>query len=396
MSNRTAPTGPLAADPAALKQALVAFARDLGLDLVGVASAAPFAAEEAVLRRREAEGRGPSAFEFADIAPRVQPKLLLPGAQAIVVAGMSYLVPDEPAEAVSVDPAGWVSRYCRGLDYHDVLGGRLRRLADWLEEQAPGARSYVHVDTEAPLDRAAAERAGLGRLGKSTNLIAPPFGTWVFLGEVYTTVALPPDEPATRQVCGSCTACIDACPTGCITPWSIDADRCLGYVTQMDGPIPAEFRPLLGNRLFGCDDCQDVCPYNARPLGGLHPEFAPRPGLGAHPDLLDVVRMDEAAFERLVGPTAAAWRGSQPWKRNALVALGNSGSPAALEPLRDALGHADPLLRGHAAWGLARLAGLRAELAQPVVAALRQRLATEDDLGVLAEVRQALMGLGRP
>jgi epoxyqueuosine reductase len=192
-----------------LTRALKAYARGLGLDLVGVASAEPFDAERALLEERQASGLGPNPFEVADIQPRVEPERLLPGTRAIVAAGLSYLMPDEPAPE-SGSPRGWLSRYCRGLDYHEVLGERLEQVAAWLEAAVPGSRTFVHVDTAAPLDRAVAERAGLGRLGKSTNLIAPPFGTWVFLGEVYTTIPLVPDEPATRQVCGSCTRCLDA------------------------------------------------------------------------------------------------------------------------------------------------------------------------------------------
>lgn len=384
----------VASELAALKAALKAYAREVGLDLVGVASAGPFLAERQVLERRRAEGRGPNPFEYADVGPRVEPERLLPGARAIVAAGISYLMPDEP---VPEAPAlrGWLSRYCRGLDYHTVLEERLQQVAAWLEEHLPGTRTLVHVDVGAPLDRAIAERAGLGRLGKSTNLIAPPFGTWVFLGEILTDAPLPPDAPSTRQVCGSCTRCLDACPTGCLHDWQIDADRCLGYVTQMDGPIPLEYRATLGNRLFGCDDCQDVCPYNARPLGGLHPEFAPLAGIGAEPDLLGLLALDEAAFEHLYGPTAAAWRGLEPLQRNALVALGNSGQPAAFQPLEQTLAHPNPLLRAHAAWGLGRLASLCPALAADAERALRHRLAVEEDAEVQGEIRQALALLPR-
>lgn len=380
-----APTGQ---DPAALKTALKAYGRTVGLDVVGVASAAPFQAEKEHLEWRQAAGLGPSPFEYPEISPRVSPDLLLPGARSIIAAGISYLMPEAPSADGPL--RGWLSRYCRGLDYHAVLEDRLKEVACWLEQRVPGVRTLVHVDTGAPLDRAIAERAGLGKLGKSTNLIAPRLGTWVFLGEILTDAALPPDEPLAIRVCGTCTRCIDACPTRCISEWQVDASRCIGYVTQMDGAVPREFREVMGNRLFGCDDCQDVCPYNARPLSGLHPEFAPRPEIGAEPELLGLLAMDEAEFERVYGPTAAAWRGLEPLQRNAVVALGNSGAPAAFGPLAETLGRSSPLLRAHAAWGLGRLAALRPALTPVAVVALGECLATEDDAEVRLEIEQAL------
>jgi epoxyqueuosine reductase len=375
----------------ALKLALKAYGREVGLDVLGVASAAPFLAEKVHLERRQAAGLGPNPFEYPEIAPRVYPDLLLPGVRSIIAAGMSYLMPESSSTG---DPLrGWLSRYCRGLDYHTVLECRLKHLACWLEGQVPGVRALVHVDTGAPLDRAIAERAGVGKLGKSTNLIAPRLGTWVFLGEILTDVSLPPDEPSTMRVCGNCTRCIDACPTGCISEWQVDANRCIGYVTQMDGPVPREYREAMGNRLFGCDDCQDVCPYNARPLSGLHPEFAPLPEIGAEPDLLGLLAMSEAEFGRVYGPTAAAWRGLEPLQRNAVLALGNSGAPVAFGPLAETLGHPGPLLRAHAAWGLGRLATLRPALNAAANRALSERLAIEEDPEVRLEIELALVRL---
>ncbi len=377
--------------PEVLKAALKAYGREVGLDAIGVASAAPFLAEKEHLERRQAMGLGPSPFEHPQISPRVYPDLLLPGVRSIIAAGVSYLTPESPSAG---DPLrGWLSRYCRGLDYHTVLEDRLKEVACWLEERVPGVRTLVHVDTGAPLDRSIAERAGLGKFGKSTNLIVPRLGTWVFLGEILTDLPLPPDEPSTMRVCGSCTRCIDACPTGCISGWQIDANRCIGYVTQMDGLIPREYREIIGSRLFGCDDCQDVCPYNARPLSGLHPEFAPLPEIGTEPDLLKLVTMSEPEFEHVYGRTAAAWRGLEPLQRNAVVALGNSGAPAAFGPLAETLGHPNPLLRIHAAWGLGRLATLRSRLTVVAAEALRERLAVEDISEVRLEIEHALAAL---
>lgn len=378
-----------------VKAELKAHARQVGLDLVGVAPADPFNTERERLLARSEKGWGPNPFEFQEIETRVKPDLILPGCQSIIAGGISYLMED----ADEPDPGerrlkGWLSRYCRGLDYHQILKERLQKVADWLQERVPGARCLVHVDTGPPLDRAVAERAGIGKFGKHTNLISPTYGTWTFLGEILTDVALPPDEPV-EAACGSCTLCIDACPTQCLTEWNLDANRCLSYVTQMKGIIPAEYRAVMGNRLFGCDDCQDVCPFNKRAKRGMHAEFAPVPELGAEPNLLKLMAMTKSDFRRWFEPTAAGWRGKTTIQRNALVALGNSGDPAALEPLQQALGSESAVIRAHAAWGLGRLARSAPETAQAAAEALQRQQAREKDPSVLPEIANALEVLAR-
>lgn len=368
-----------------LSAELKAYARSIGLDLVGITTAQPFEPEREALVAREA-GPGLNPFEHPVVADRVEPERLLPGAQAIVAVGMSYAMPDPPAEDAP-ELSGWLSVYCRGLDYHQLLEDRMGRVAAWLEARVPGSASYVHVDIGPPMDRAVAARAGLGKFGKSTLLIAPGFGTWTFLGEVYTTVALEPDAPLAFNPCGSCTRCLDACPTDALTPWQLDWRKCLGYLNQMDGAIPREYREVMGDRLFGCDDCQTVCPYNRTAATGLHPEFAPRDGIGARPDLAGLLAMDEPEFERLYGPTAAAWRGLEAVQRNALVALGNSGQSASIAPALEALESPSALLRRHAAWALGQLMEWSpAEVGE----ALSRRLAVETDEAVIEELTQAL------
>ncbi|HWI61410.1 MAG TPA: tRNA epoxyqueuosine(34) reductase QueG [Symbiobacteriaceae bacterium] len=369
-----------------LKEALKAYAREAGLDLIGVAPAAPFTRDEERLRRRQEAGLGPNPYEYQEIEPRVYPDKLLPGVRSIIAGGISYLMEDEPPRE---GLTGWLSRYCRGLDYHQILKERLQRVAAWLEGQVPGARTLVYVDTGPPLDRVIAERAGIGKWGKHTNLITPEYGTWVFLGEILTDVELPPDKPV-EAACGSCTLCIDACPTQCITEWNVDANRCLSYVTQMKGIIPTEYREVLGNRLFGCDDCQDVCPYNKKARRGLHAEFAPHPDVGGTPDLLQLMTMTKSDFKRWFEPTAAGWRGKTTIQRNAVIALGNSGDPAALEPLRQALDSESQPVRAHAAWGLGRLARLAPGVGDAARAALEERRRRETDPAVLLEIENAL------
>ncbi|MFZ5827001.1 MAG: tRNA epoxyqueuosine(34) reductase QueG [Bacillota bacterium] len=366
------------------------YAHEIGLDLVGVAPADPFLQEKVRLEEREARGHGPNPYEHQVIAERVYPEQWLPGVQAIIAAGVNYYIPDAPPPPEGGPQLkGWLSRYCRGLDYHQILRERLLKLAAWLEERAPGHRHLAYVDTGPPLDRAVAERAGIGKFGKHTNLITHPFGTWVFLGEVLTTLPLEPDQPV-EAACGSCTLCIDACPTACITEWNLDANRCLSYVTQMKGIIPAEFREVLGNRLFGCDDCQDVCPYNKKARPSRHAEFSPVAGLGGEPDLLQLMAMTKGDFRRWFEPTAAGWRGKTTIQRNAVIALGNSGDPAALEPLVKALDGESDVIRAHAAWALGRLARLAPATAGAAREALVRRQTAERDAAVRLEIETAL------
>ncbi len=376
-----------------LEAELKAYGRSVGLDLIGVAPADPFGTERERLQARAEKGWGPNPYEFQEIEPRVTPELLLPGARSIIAAGISYLMEDEPLQDEQA-LRGWLSRYCRGLDYHQVLKAKLQQVAAWLEERVPGARTLVHVDTGPPLERAVAERAGIGKFGKHTNLITPEYGTWVFLGNIITDVALEPDTPV-EAACGSCTLCIDACPTQCLTEWNLDANRCLSYVTQMKGIIPEEYREVMGNRLFGCDDCQDVCPYNKKARRGLHPEFGAVPEVGGAPNLLQMMAMTKSDFRRWFEPTAAGWRGKTTIQRNALVALGNSGDPAALDPLRDALTSESPVLRAHAAWGLGRLARTVPATAAAATEALQQQQASEKDPSVQLELNNALEVLTR-
>jgi epoxyqueuosine reductase len=367
-----------------LEAALKARAKQCGFDSVGIADARPFVREQAYLESRPARGIESNPFEWPDLQARINPVDVLPGAESIVAVAMSYLMPDDDQARAPL--SGWFSRYCRGLDYHSVLDERMTELASWLEQQVPGARCVVHTDTGAPLDRAIAQRAGLGRFGKSTLLITPGLGTWTFLGEIFTTVVLTPDAQADWNVCGSCTRCLDACPTGCLTPWQIDSTRCLGFLNQSSGDIPREFRTVVGDRLFGCDDCQDVCPYNRVAARGLHQEFAPRAELNPGPDLIRLLEMDQTEFERVIGPTAAAWRGHRTLQRNALVALGNSGDADALAPLISKLDHVSPKLRVHAAWGLGRLATLVPSLVSIAVETLSARLEEEPDEHVRDEI----------
>lgn len=295
--------------------------------------------------------RGPKPFEPTDLPPRTDPRLLLGTARSVVVVGLSYYHQDPERP---VGPTGRLSKYCRGLDYHDLMLGRLEGLATrWQSEY--GTRSLCYVDTGPPLERAFAEKAGLGRAGKNTNLIAPKLGSWIFLGMMVTELAIPPDEPASYSICGSCRLCLDACPTGCLTEWELDSENCLGYLNQKFDEVPVEHREAMEDWLFGCDICQDVCPHNVKAKDGLVAEFAPLAMPGAFPDLAQMVRMTEAEFRDWFLPTAADWRGPETIKRNAWVAVGNCHDEQAVDVLIETSA-TNPLLKEHRDWAAQQLA----------------------------------------
>lgn len=335
-----------------LKEALRAEALRLGFDAARVTHAAPFKAEAAQLAARNALV-GENPFEVGDIAARTEPERFLAGARSILAVAWRYPALAERAGAEA--PTGYLSAYCVGADYHDVMLERLEALGAWLAARVPGARSRAQCDLEAPMDRAIAVRAGLGAVGKSTIVLSPELGTQTFLGALFTTVALEPDPPASFSPCGSCTRCLDACPTGALSPYRLDWSICLGYKNQADGLVGPLAAEAMGDRLFGCDDCQTVCPYEraARRRDGRVPERAPHAAPDGGVDLRWLLGLDDAGFEAAFGPTAAAWRGREAMQRNALVALAASPAPEARAMLEDAASRPEPLLREQAALLLA-------------------------------------------
>jgi len=330
-------------------------ALSLGFDAIGFTT--PNASGQAAERLREflALGRHGDMGWLAEKADRrVAPAALWPEARGVIMLAMSYAPPDDPLAVLQRPDRGAISVYARGRDYHEVVKGRLKQLGQWLAHAA-GAEIKVFVDTAPVLEKPLAQAAGLGWQGKHTNLVSRQLGSWTFLGAVFTTLALEPDA-ADGDHCGSCQACLDICPTEAFpAPYQLDARRCLSYLTiEHAGPIPREFRVAMGNRIYGCDDCLAVCPWNKWAQPTPHAALQPRAALDA-PRLVDLARLDDAAFRALFSTTAVKRIGRDRFVRNVLIALGNSGAAAAVPVLRERLTDAAPLVRGAAVWALSRL-----------------------------------------
>jgi len=330
-------------------------AREAGFDAVGIAAAVSVAAEEDGRRFQEwlARGRqGSMAYMTRNPERRADPREVLPGARSLLCVAMNYgSGQPHPARPGS----GRVARYARGRDYHKVFSRRLASLEDALRTRFPGTTTRRYVDTGPVLEKLWAERAGLGWRGKHTNLLSRNWGSWLLLGEILLDLELEPDAPA-RDYCGTCTRCLGACPTDAFPgPYQLDANRCISYLTiEHRGSIPPELRPLLGDRVFGCDDCLDACPWNRFAQDAREADFRPRPEVVA-PLLVDLVLMDDAEFLRRFAGTALMRAKREGLARNACVALGNTGGPGAEEALQRALGDPSPVVREHATWGLERL-----------------------------------------
>ena len=375
------------------KARIVQRAHALGFDLVGFTKAQPFSVEQRVFDQRVASGHlGQWRYPPSDVRVLCNPEESLPGAKTIVCTATSYVGDERPYDPNAPGLLGAVSRYAWGADYHRVIGGRLRELGRFIADALPGSRSLPCVDTGPLMDRAAAVRAGIGWFGKNGNVLTKEFGSWVLLGELITTAEIEPDAPLATN-CGRCEVCIDRCPTGAIGPdATVDARLCISDLTQRKTPIPIELRKAIGNRLWGCDDCQTPCPVNERKEPGARPRdaaaFKPLPQVGTAMDLTAVLHMTKAQFRAWFGPTAMAWRGKAVLQRNAAVALGNSRDARAIPHLIVALDDRKALVRGHAAWALGELGGAEAG------AALDALLARETDAWVRDEVRAAAAKIG--
>ena len=324
-----------------------------------------------------AEGAHGDMDWMAATAPRRgDPRTLWADARSVIMLGCNYGPDENPLAVLEQRTRGAISVYARGDDYHEIIKPRLKRIARWLIEAA-GGDVKVFVDTAAVMEKPLAEQAGLGWQGKHTNLVSREFGSWLFLGAIFTTLELPPDAPVDDH-CGTCQACLDICPTAAFpAPYQLDARRCISYLTiEHKGAIPRELRPLMGNRIYGCDDCLAVCPWNKFAQAGREAKLAARDALRA-PELADLARLDDAAFRALFAKTAVKRTGRDRFVRNVLIAIGNSGDAALAEEAERLIDDASPLVRGAAVWALGRLD--RARLAD--LAAKRRADETRTDGG---------------
>ena len=344
-------------DPQVIRGLLATRATELGFARIGI-TGIELPEDEQRLAQWLAAGRhGEMHYMARHGSKRSRPAELLPGTLRVISARLDYW-PRDARDANAVlgdDSLGYVSRYALGRDYHRLMRKALQQLADYLATLLGPHGHRVYADSAPVLEKALARNAGLGWIGKHTNLIAREAGSYFFLGEIYTDLELPLDAPASAH-CGSCTACIPACPTGAIlAPWQLDACRCISYLTiELHGSIPVELRGAIGNRIYGCDDCQLVCPWNRYARDAAHPDFKVRHGLDA-PRLVELFAWNEADFTARMRGSAMQRLGYQRWLRNIAVALGNAATSAAVIAALETR-RADPvaLVREHTLWALAR------------------------------------------
>ncbi len=326
----------------------------------------------------DAGRHGEMGWMAETVERRRHPRAMWAGARSAIVLGVNYGPDGDPLAILAQPDRGAISVYAQGDDYHEVIKNRLKVLARWLQGRF-GGELKVFVDTAPLLEKPLAERAGAGWQGKHTNLVSREFGSWLFLGSILTTLELTPD-PRDPTSCGTCQACLDVCPTGAFpAPYQLDARRCISYLTiELKGPIPVEFRAMLGNRIYGCDDCLAVCPWNKFAQVGREQKLAARAALKA-PELADLARLDDATFRALFAKNPVKRIGRDRFVRNVLYAIGNSADAALAAEAKQLLGDPSPMVRGAAVWALSRL------LEPSAFAGLRDARAPDPDAEVRAE-----------
>ena len=329
----------------------------IGFAAVGFARAHLAEESRARLARFLADGmHGGMGWLEARADQRAHPQALWPDAVSVISLGLNYAPEDDPLATLAQPDRATVSVYARNRDYHDVVKKRLKALGQWMVHRFKGTELKVFVDTAPVMEKPLAQQAGLGWQGKHTNLVSRAHGSWLFLGEIFCTLDLAPDA-AERDHCGSCDACLRACPTDAFpAPYRLDARRCIAYLTiEHHGPIPLEFRARMGNRIYGCDDCLAVCPWNKFATAHTEPAFAPRAALDA-PKLAELATLDDAAFRLLFSGSPIKRIGRDRFVRNVLVAIGNSGDPALLPVAQTLCKDPDPVVAECARWAVGRLA----------------------------------------
>ncbi|MCC0031665.1 MAG: tRNA epoxyqueuosine(34) reductase QueG [Brucellaceae bacterium] len=372
-------------DPGTLARLIREDARREGFDACAIAPAALAPDIAGDLAAFVAQGRHATMDWMAEtLERRSSPQALWPEARSVIMLAMNYGPEDDPLALLGEADKAAISVYARHRDYHDVIKGKLKAMAGRLAARS-GHEVKVFVDTAPVMEKPLAMRAGIGWQGKHTNLVSRELGSWLFLGAIFTSAELPADVPETDH-CGTCSACLDACPTEAFTgPWRIDAARCISYLTiEHKGPVPHAFRPLMGNRIYGCDDCLAVCPWNKFARAASEAKLKAREDLRA-PEIAHLLTLDDAAFRTMFSGSPVKRIGRDRFIRNALIAAGNSGNASLRVPVEGLLADASPLVRGAAVWALHRLGADMAVLTA-------QHAACETDGDVLDEWTRALGG----
>jgi epoxyqueuosine reductase len=349
-----------------LEDRIKAEARRLGFDVCGLASVSDPWPAGARLAEFIDQGRHGSMDWIERTAQRrAHPTAMWPAARSAIVLGLNYGSDTDPLAALEQRDRATISVYAQGDDYHELIKKRLKALARWLVAET-GCELKVFVDTAPLMEKPLAQAAGLGWQGKHTNLVSRDFGSWLFLGSVLTDLALQPDAAETDH-CGACRACLDICPTKAFpAPYQLDARRCISYLTiEHAGPVPEEFRAAMGNRVYGCDDCLAVCPWNKFARGAREAAFHARETL-QNPTLADLARLDDTAFRTLFAKSPVKRIGRDRFVRNVLYAIGNSGDGALAEVAQSLVGDPSDVVRDAAAWALGRLVGAAGGIAPPL------------------------------
>lgn len=372
-----------------LKQDLIEYAKSIGVDKIRFTTASPFIEMKNRLKRQQ-ELNYQSGFEEEDIEKRTEPKQLLPEGESIIAIALAY--PSKmknPPTGKRGERRGIFARASWGLDYHVAVRERLDLIENWLRERVSNLSVKSMVDTGELVDRAVAERAGIGWSGKNCSIITPEFGSYVYLGEMITNIPFPPDEPIENE-CGDCRLCLDACPTGALVDAGrLNAKRCIAFLTQTKDFLPDEFRGKIGNRIYGCDTCQTVCPKNKGKANWIHDEFMPDPEL-AKPLLTPLLKLSNKEFKKKFGTMAGSWRGKKPIQRNAILALAHFNDQSAVPDLIELLKEDErPVIRGTSAWALGVIGGEKAK------EALLEALHYEKDEDVMIEIKKGLELLGK-
>jgi len=340
-----------------MKEQIRQRAMELGFDDCRfTAAGAPDSAKE--FQNWVAEGKfGEMAWMERNAEKRIAPKKVLPEAKTAICLAVNYDTGEQERTSNQTSPRGTIARYARFEDYHDILGERLKSLAKFVDGLSHGTRSLWYVDTGPILERDFAQRAGIGFVGKHTNLISRKFGNWIFLAEILTTLELEPDAPE-KNHCGKCSRCIAACPTNAISaPFQLDARRCISYLTiELKGPIPEEFRRAIGTRIYGCDDCLAVCPWNRFAQEGRLMKSHARKDL-EQPDMIELLSLDEKSFKERFKDSPILRTKRRGLLRNVCVALGNVGDASALPALEKASQDSEPLVAEHARWAMEQIEG---------------------------------------